>query len=183
MVERLLTSLLYYSGIPALALRVLHFRNLSKAVRQAINVLNRTISFAETCGARDRFPGGSLWLLRLVYRRRAQASRSTLGQPWRRGSKPDFCHNERLGRQPAASAHAMNRRFYAPGPQCRFIARQHRHERGTTVTMQPTGLILAMGIAAQRSHGCAAVATQGGYKSAANGWITRTLEIDEPRAA
>jgi len=52
-----------------------------------------------------------------------------------------------------------------------------------TVTMQPTGLILAMGVAAQRLHSSASIATQSGGKLAANDWITSALEIDEPRAA
>jgi hypothetical protein len=49
--------------------------------------------------------------------------------------------------------------------------------------MQPASLILTMGITAQRLHGSAPIATQGGGKAAAYSRITRTLEIDEPRPA
>jgi hypothetical protein len=49
--------------------------------------------------------------------------------------------------------------------------------------MQPAGLILTMGIAAQRLHGNPPIATQGGCKSAVYSGITRTLEIDELRPA
>jgi hypothetical protein len=38
-------------------------------------------------------------------------------------------------------------------------------------------------ITAQRLHSSASITSKGGGKLAANGRITRTLEIDEPRAA
>ena len=118
--------------------------------------VNPTISLAEVCRFRDWFLAVLCGYCDWFTGRRARASRSMFGQPWRRGGKPDFCRNERLRRQDSPKGicprfhrqqaalsdwtimpvHCFRRERHQPSP-CSQQARLPYGHHGAATSQQP----------------------------------------------